>query len=151
MSAFPVLNVTQIEVLLLQAERLSTLSTDNIKLHSAVIVVRDQTGKIVVRELTAEEIAATAVGTFITAGLPLGPGAAMIGQACRALIPTERIDHEEEPLVAAIIRELNPGEAKIVAMLDESDLAMLEPMIKRAGGKVIRIEQNGFGRSEDQP
>jgi uncharacterized membrane protein len=144
MSAFVILTLAQMEMLLLQADKIKS-----IKLHSAVVVAHDQSGKAVVRDLTAEGLGTTAVGAFIAAGLPLGPVAAMISAASTALLAnsTDSRDEDERRLVEAIARELEPAEAVIVAALDENDLDAFGTIIKRIGGKIVRREQNQAGRT----
>ena len=146
MSAFVVVTFAQMEMLLLQSDKFRKLLTDgSVKLCSSVVITRDPSGKISVRELTAEGLATTAVGALITAGLPLGPVAAMIGEASRALIgnSTKPVDEDEGQLVKAIARDLKPGEGVVVAELDDDGLIAFEAAMREiGGGTVIHKEQN---------
>jgi len=150
MGAFVVVTFAQMEMLLLQADKLKKLCANgSVKLHSSVVVARDPSGKLSVRELTGEGLATTVVGALITAGLPLGPVAAMIGEASRVLIgnSTKPVDEDEGQFVEAVARELKPGEGVVVAELDDDGLIAFEAAMKEIGGTVIRKERNQINRT----
>ena len=112
-------------------------------------MARDRSGKLSVRELTGEGLATTALGALITAGLPLGPVAATIGEASRALIgnSTKPVDEDEGQFVEAVARELKPGEGVVVAKLDDDALIAVKAAMKAMGGTVIRKERNQINRT----
>jgi uncharacterized membrane protein len=113
------------------------------KIYGAVVVARDQSGKLSMQEVTKRGHGATVAGALIggLAGLPFGPLAMTIGAAGGALIGhSAEVLHEGDAaeFIQKISRDVDPGKAVVVVEIAKDGLIGFAELMKRMGGTVVR-------------